>query len=296
MTLTPIARGKVRDIYDAGPGLVALVASDRISAYDVVMPTPIPDKGRVLTGLSLHWFARLADVVPGHLVDAPAPDALITPGNAGRLMVAKRLEMFPVECVARGYLSGSAWREYRETGRVADHVLPAGLQESQKLPQPIFTPATKAASGHDENITRARAAEIVGADAARDLEDLTLELYRRAELDCARAGLVLADTKLEFGRDADGVITLGDEVLTPDSSRLWPVAQWKQGGPVPSFDKQYVRDWLDGVRWNRTPPGPVLPPDVVDGTRRRYVEAYERLTSQSFDTYLRQTGVQEAAK
>lgn len=283
MTLAPIAQGKVRDIYDAGPGLVALVASDRISAYDVVMPTLVPDKGRVLTGLSLHWFARLADVVPGHLVDAPAPDALRTPQNAGRLMVAKRLRMFPVECVARGYLSGSAWREYRETGTVADHALPAGLTESARLPEPIFTPATKSSDGHDENITRARAAEIVGADAARDLEALTLELYRRAERDCARAGLILADTKFEFGRDDDGTITLGDEVLTPDSSRLWPGLHWKPGGPVPSFDKQYVRDWLESSGWNKQPPAPQLPAEVAERTAAKYREALQRLTGTDID-------------
>ena len=293
MTSRLVAQGKVRDIYAVGDDRLALVASDRISAYDVIMPTPIPDKGRVLTAISGFWFAHLADVVPNHLAAGPLPDDLDTPENAGRTTLVRRLEMFPVECVARGYLSGSAWKEYRETGEVAGHRLPEGLLESDRLPQPIFTPATKATSGHDENITREQAAQILGADAARELEDVTLELYRRAEVECARAGIILADTKFEFGRDADGVITLGDEALTPDSSRFWPSSQWKPGGPVPSYDKQYVRDWLDGIRWNRTPPGPALPDDVVDGTRRRYIEAYERISRRSFDDHLRETGAKE---
>lgn len=290
-----VARGKVREIYDVGGGRLALVASDRISAYDVIMPTPIPGKGRVLTAISRFWFDLLADVVPNHSTTDPLPADLDTPDNAGRTMVVRRLEMFPVECVARGYLSGSAWKEYTETGEVAGHRLPPGLTESDKLPEPIFTPATKATSGHDENITRARAADILGGEVARQLEYITLELYCRAERRCAAAGVVLADTKFEFGRDAAGVVTLGDEVLTPDSSRFWPAGQWKPGGPVPSFDKQYVRDWLDGIRWNRTPPGPALPADVVDGTRRRYIEAYERITGSRFDAYLEEHGVKEPA-
>lgn len=295
MTSVLVARGKVRDVYAVGDDRLALVASDRISAYDVIMPTPIPDKGRVLTGISRYWFARLAGVVPNHLVADPVPADLASPDNAGRTTMARRLTMFPVECVARGYLSGSAWKEYDETGAVAGHALPAGLRESDPLPEPIFTPATKATSGHDENITRERAAEIVGAGPARDMEAVTLELYRRAADECARAGIILADTKFELGRDADGVITLGDEALTPDSSRFWPADRWEPGGPVPSYDKQYVRDWLDGIRWNRTPPGPELPDDVVDGTRRRYIEAYERITRRGFDDYLRETGAKEPA-
>lgn len=289
MTLPLIARGKVRELYAVAPDRLAMVASDRISAYDVVMPTPIPDKGRVLTAISLFWFAALADLVPHHLTDDPPPAPLADADHAGRTLIVRRLEMFPIECVARGYLSGSAWREYRDTGAVAGHALPAGLVESQKLPAPIFTPATKAASGHDENITPAQAAEIVGADTAAQLGQMTLALYTRAEQICRDAGVILADTKFEFGRDDNGVITLGDEVLTPDSSRFWPADAYAPGTTPPSFDKQYVRDWLDASGWDHTPPGPDLPADVVDGTRRRYIEAYQRITGRSFDTYLKES-------
>lgn len=299
MTTRLVARGKVRELYDAGPDRLVMVASDRISAYDVVMPTAIPDKGRVLTGLSVHWFGLLADIVPNHMLSvasADMPEGLRTPAGAGRSMLVRRLEMFPVECVARGYLSGSGWREYRETGGVTGHRLDAGLRESDRLPEPIFTPATKAASGHDENISRERAADMLGAETARRLEELTLAVYVRAQAVCERAGLILADTKLEFGRDADGRIVLADEVLTPDSSRFWPRDGWAPGGPAPSFDKQYVRDWLDASGWDHTPPGPALPPEVVDGTRARYVEAYERITGGRFDDYLREAGVTEASE
>ena len=294
----PVRVGKVRALYDAGDGDLVMVASDRISAYDVVMPTPIPDKGRVLTGLSLHWFARLADLVPSHLVSArleDLPDDLRQPGWAGRAVRVRRLDMLPVECVARGYLAGSGWREYCDTGAICDHRPPAGLRESEELPAPIFTPATKAEAGHDENISRARAAEIVGRGTLEALEALTLALYGRARAECARAGLILADTKFEFGRDADGRLVLADEALTPDSSRLWPADRWAPGGPAPSFDKQYVRDWLDSSGWDHRPPGPDLPDEVVAGTRARYVEAYERITDRPWADYLREAGVREDA-
>ncbi len=293
MTPEPIARGKVRELYEAGPDHLVMVASDRISAYDVVMPTPIPDKGRILTALSAHWFGRLGDVVPGHLVSTrleDVPEALRTPGNAGRVMLVRRLAMLPIECVARGYLAGSAWREYRETGMVAGHTLPPGLRESDRLPEPIFTPATKAVTGHDENITRERAAAIVGVGVLMAAEAITLELYRRAHVECARAGIILADTKFELGTDADDMLILGDEVLTPDSSRLWPADRWEPGRAAESFDKQYVRDWLDASGWDHTPPGPELPEDVVRGTRDRYVEAYERITGRRFEDWQRDTG------
>lgn len=293
MTPEPIARGKVRELYEAGPDHLVMVASDRISAYDVVMPTPIPDKGRILTALSAHWFGRLGDVVPGHLVSTrleDMPEALRTPGNAGRAMLVRRLAMLPIECVARGYLAGSAWREYRETGMVAGHTLPPGLRESDRLPEPIFTPATKAVTGHDENITRERAAAIVGVGVLMAAEAITLELYRRAHVECARAGIILADTKFELGTDADDMLILGDEVLTPDSSRLWPADRWEPGRAAESFDKQYVRDWLDASGWDHTPPGPELPEDVVRGTRDRYVEAYERITGRRFEDWQRDTG------
>jgi len=296
-TPAPVLTGKVRDVYDVGDGTLVMVASDRISAYDVVMPTAIPDKGRVLTGLTLHWFGRLGDLVPSHLVGAGAddlPPALRRAEWAGRAMRVRRLEMLPVECVARGYLAGSGWREYRDRGRVVDHALPAGLGESARLPEPIFTPATKAVSGHDENISRDRAAEIVGRDTLDALEALTLALYRRAHDECARAGLILADTKFEFGRDPEGRIVLGDEVLTPDSSRLWPADGWRPGEPAPSFDKQYVRDWLDASGWDHRPPGPRLPDEVVRGTRARYVEAYERITGRAWEDYLREAGVRRS--
>ena len=287
MSLTPIASGKVRDIYDAGGDRLLLVASDRISAYDVVMPTAIPDKGRVLTGLSEHWFARMADLVPNHLISTrmlDLPEALRDPGFPGRAMLVRRLEMFPIECVARGYLAGSGWREYREAGTVCGHALPSGLREGDRLPEPIFTPATKAATGHDENITRAQAAALVGDEAAARLEDLTLRIYARAHDDCAAAGIVLADTKLEFGTDPAGHIVLGDEVITPDSSRFWPRDGWAPGGAQPSYDKQFVRDWLDASGWDHTPPAPRLPEEVVRGTRQRYVQAYERITGHALPT------------
>lgn len=287
----PVARGKVREIYRAGDDRLALVASDRISAYDVILPTPIPDKGRVLTALSCHWFARTVDIVPNHLLSARSedmPEPLRGPEFAGRTMLVRRLEMLPIECVARGYLAGSGWRDYLDTGAVCGHALPAGLRQADRLPAPIFTPATKASAGHDENITREQAADLVGGDVLATAERVTLALYARAAAACAAAGIILADTKFELGRDpATGALVLGDEAVTPDSSRLWPASEWSPGASPPSFDKQYVRDWLDASGWDRTPPAPELPDDVVAGTRGRYVDAYERITGETFADYLR---------
>jgi phosphoribosylaminoimidazole-succinocarboxamide synthase len=287
------ARGKVRDIYEAGDDLM-MVASDRISAFDVVLPTPIPDKGRVLTGLSLFWFERSGDIVPNHLLTAevdafPAEFLGHREELAGRAMLVKRAQVVPIECVARGYLSGSGWKEYRETGRVCGIELPGGLVESDRLPEPIFTPATKAAEGHDENISLERAAELVGEGLAHRLQELTLTLYEFAAALAWERGIIVADTKFEFGF-ADGELILVDEVLTPDSSRFWPADRYHPGGPQPSFDKQYVRDWLDGSGWDHEPPAPELPADVVGHTAVRYREAYERITGEPFDDYLRRCG------
>jgi phosphoribosylaminoimidazole-succinocarboxamide synthase len=287
------ARGKVRDIYEAGDDLL-MVASDRISAFDVVLPTPIPDKGRVLTGLSLFWFERSADIVANHLLTAdverfPAEFRDHREELAGRAMLVKRARVVPIECVARGYLSGSGWKEYRETGRVCGIELPEGLVESDRLPEPIFTPATKAAEGHDENISLEKAAELVGQGLAQKLKELTLTLYDFAAALAMERGIIVADTKFEFGF-ADGKLILVDEVLTPDSSRFWPADRYRPGGPQPSFDKQYVRDWLDESGWDHEPPAPELPPDVVGQTAVRYREAYERITGESFDDYLRRCG------
>ena len=269
--------GKVRDLYEPedGDGVVLVVASDRISAFDFVLETPIPDKGIVLTQLTLWWFEQLT--VPNHVVSLDVPDAV-----RGRAMVCRRLEMFPVECVARGYLTGSGLAEYRETGSVCGVPLPDGLVDGSRLPEPIFTPATKAAVGeHDENVDLDTVARMIGAEDAARLRDLTLEVYSRAERLTRERGVILADTKLEFGRDPDsGQIVLGDEVLTPDSSRFWPADSWEPGGSQPSFDKQFVRDWLTSSGWDRhgDAPPPPLPDDVVERTRDRYLEAYERLT------------------
>lgn len=278
-----VARGKVREVYDAGPDRLLLVASDRISAYDHVLPTPIPDKGRVLTQLSVWWFDRLAPVLAGsgathHLVSATdVPDAV-----AGRAVLVRRLEMLPVECVARGYLSGSGTAEYQRTGSIRDVELPAGLVEGSALPEPVFTPSTKAAQGeHDEAVDFAAVVATVGAERAEQLRELTLALYRRGAEVARDAGIVLADTKFEFGLDASGLV-LGDEVLTPDSSRFWPATLWSPGAAQPSYDKQYVRDWLTSSGWDRVSPPPELPSDVVEATRERYVTAYERLTGTAF--------------
>ena len=275
---THLHSGKVRDLYEAPDGLLLMVASDRISAYDFVLSTPIPDKGRILTQLSLWWFERLADIVPHHVVSTDVP-----PEYAGRALLCRRLAMYPVECVARGYLAGSGLAEYLAAGTVCGLPLPAGLVDGSALPDPVFTPATKAAMGeHDENVTFEQVASTVGADAATELRDTTLAVYRRARDIAAERGIVVADTKLELGRDAEGRLVLGDEVLTPDSSRFWPAEQWQPGRPQPSYDKQFVRDWLTETGWDRTPPGPELPAEVVERTRAKYVEAYERLTGRTF--------------
>lgn len=283
LDLPLLARGKVREVYDAGQGHLLLVASDRISAYDAVLPTPIPDKGRVLTQLSVWWFDRLADVLATfgathHLLSATDVPAEV----AGRAMLVRRLEMAPVECVARGYLSGSGTQAYQRSGAIQDVVLPAGLVEGSRLPEPVFTPSTKADVGeHDEAITFARTVELVGPEQAGQLRDLTLALYRRAAEVASQAGIVLADTKFEFGV-ADGALVLADEVLTPDSSRFWPALTWSPGATQPSYDKQYVRDWLTTSGWDRQSPPPELPADVVAATRERYVTAYEQLTGTPF--------------
>jgi phosphoribosylaminoimidazole-succinocarboxamide synthase len=267
--------GKVRDVYADGDDLV-LVASDRISIYDVVLPTAIPDKGAVLTQLSLWWFDRLGDLVPNHVVSGTD----VPPEFAGRAMRCRRLEMLPVECVARGYLTGGGLKEYEKTGSVSGVALPPGLVDGSRLPEPIFTPSTKAPLGqHDEPIAFADVEALVGADTAARLRDLTLDVYTRGAETASANGILVADTKLEFGRDpATGGIVLGDEVLTPDSSRFWPADRWEPGRPQASFDKQFVRDWSAALDWDRTPPGPAIPAEVVGATRARYVEAYERLT------------------
>jgi len=283
--IAPMARGKVRDIYDLGDRLL-LVATDRLSAFDVVMPTPIPDKGRVLTQLSLFWFDLLKDVIPTHVLSAtdfPAPFDKFRDDLAGRSMVVKKTSPLPIECVARGYLSGSGWKEYKATGKICGIALPRGLQESDKLHEVIFTPATKAAAGHDENISFERAAEIIDKDLAERVRNITLEIYRRAAAYAAPRGILLADTKFEFGL-LDGELIWIDEALTPDSSRFWPVPEYRPGGPQPSFDKQFVRDYLERIQWPKTPPGPTLPPDVVAATRAKYREAYRLLVGRELDS------------
>jgi phosphoribosylaminoimidazole-succinocarboxamide synthase len=286
------ASGKVREIYGLGERLL-LVASDRISAYDVILPTPIPDKGRVLTGLSSFWFERTREIVPNHVLStalADLPAELREPQLAGRSMLVRRLRMLPIECVVRGYLAGSGWRDYQATGTVCGQRLPGGLRQGDRLPRPLFTPATKATSGHDENIDRAAAEALVGREAFAQLERISLAVYESASEHALARGIVIADTKLEVGVDGDGRLVLGDELLTPDSSRFWPSDDHRPGRPQPSFDKQYVRDWLESTGWDKTPPGPELPPDVVAGTRARYAEAYERLTGEPFAAYLERAG------
>jgi phosphoribosylaminoimidazole-succinocarboxamide synthase len=294
MTYAPgfVRSGKVRDLFDLGDGRLLLVASDRISAFDVVLPTPIPDKGRVLTGLSRFWFAATADLVPNHLLATEArdlPPAFQPQASQlrGRVMVCRRLGILPVECVVRGYLAGSGWRDYRATGRVSGIALPAGLREAERLAAPIFTPTTKAAAGHDEPLDFDALAALVGGARAEALRDVALRVYARGTALCEAAGLILADTKLELGVDpATGGLVLADEVLTPDSSRFWEASAYAPGRPQPSYDKQYVRDWLESQPWAKTPPGPELPDDIVAGTRARYVEAFERITGASFARYL----------
>ncbi len=287
------SRGKVRDIYEAGDDLV-LVASDRISAFDVVLPTPIPDKGRVLTALTLFWLERTRGIVPNHLLTAdvrefPGPFTG-EPELAGRSMLVRRARMVPIECVARGYLSGSGWKEYRGSGSVCGIPLPPGLRESDRLPETIFTPATKATTGHDVNISIEEAAGIVGRGLAERLRELTIDVYEHCAAIALERGIIIADTKFEFGFAGDELI-LCDEVLTPDSSRFWPADRYEPGGPQPSFDKQYVRDWLDASGWDHEPPPPDLPADVVEQTSSRYREAYERLAGEPWAAYLERMGV-----
>jgi phosphoribosylaminoimidazole-succinocarboxamide synthase len=287
------ASGKVRDLYDAGPDRLLLVATDRISAFDVILPTAVPDKGRVLTGVSLFWFERTRNVVSNHLVTADPAAGGFDASLAGRAMVVRRAEVVPLECVARGYLSGSGWSQYRQTGAVCGVPLPPGLLESDRLPEPIFTPTTKAAEGHDLPVSRAEAAELVGRGLAERLKELALDLYERAAAVATSRGIILADTKFEFGF-CDGELILVDEVCTPDSSRLWPADTYEPGHAQPSFDKQYVRDWLDASGWDREPPPPELPADVVANTAARYREAYERLAGEPFAAYLRRMGAPPA--
>ncbi|MCC6224545.1 MAG: phosphoribosylaminoimidazolesuccinocarboxamide synthase [Thermoleophilia bacterium] len=274
---THLASGKVRELFELDAERLLLVASDRISVFDVVLPTEIPGKGRVLTGLSAFWFARTRELCPNHLLGL-RPD--------GRSTECRRLEMLPIECVVRGYLAGSGWKDYQRTGATSGHALPPGLLESQQLPEPIFTPATKATSGHDENITKEQAAALVGPDVLAEAERVSVALYRFGAEHAAARGIILADTKFELGRDAGGRLVLADEALTPDSSRFWPADEYEPGRAQASFDKQYVRDYAESLGWDKTYPGPELPAEVVAGTRARYVEAFERITGIPFDAYL----------
>ncbi len=272
-----VGSGKVRELYALDDERLLLVASDRISTFDVVLPTEIPDKGRVLTGLSAFWFARTSSIVPNHLLGLQAD---------GRSSECRRLEMLPLECVVRGYITGSGWKDYQATGATSGHTLPAGLRESDRLPEPIFTPSTKADEGHDENIDLDQAGELVGSDRLQEVERIALELYRFASEHALARGIIIADTKFEFGVDGDGQLVLADEAFTPDSSRFWPAADYEPGRAQPSFDKQFVRDYCESLGWDKTPPGPELPDDVVAGTRARYIEAFEGLTEIPFDRYL----------
>ncbi|MGH3072622.1 MAG: phosphoribosylaminoimidazolesuccinocarboxamide synthase [Gaiellaceae bacterium] len=272
-----IGSGKVRELYALDDERLLLVATDRISTFDVILPTEVPDKGRVLTGLSAFWFARTEHIVPNHLLALR---------DDGRSLECRRLEMLPVEVVVRGYLAGSAWKDYRTTGSVCGHALPPGLVESDQFPRALVTPATKATSGHDENIDAGAAAELVGATRWAEVEAVALALYRYAAEHAEARGIILADTKFELGLDQEGMLVLGDEALTPDSSRFWPADAYAPGGPQPSYDKQYVRDYCESLGWDKTAPGPEVPADVVAGTRARYVEAFELLTGLAFDDYL----------
>jgi len=272
-----VGSGKVRELFELDAERLLLVASDRISTFDVVLPTEIPDKGRVLTGLSGFWFARTREIVPNHLLALRSD---------GRSTECRRLEMLPLECVVRGYITGSGWKDYQATGVVCGHELPEGLTESQKLPEPIFTPSTKALEGHDQNIDREQAVELVGAERYDQVERASLELYRFASEHAAARGILIADTKYEFGIDPEGRLVLADELFTPDSSRFWPADEYEAGKPQPSFDKQFARDYCESLGWDKSYPGPELPEDIVAGTRARYVEAFERLTEISFDDYL----------
>ncbi len=283
-----IAKGKVRELYDLAGDRLLMVASDRISTYDAVHPTPIPDKGKVLTGLSVFWFAQTDHILPNHLISAT--DGV--PEEArGRALVVERLKMLPVECVVRGYITGSGWSDYQATGAVSGIELPAGLCESEQLPEPIFTPSTKAEVGHDEAIDFDRAAELVGDEQLMaKVRDASIALYSFAAARARECGVILADTKFELGLDSTGDLVLGDEVLTPDSSRYWPADGYEVGRSQPSFDKQYVRDWAAASGWDKKPPAPAIPDDVVAGTRARYVEAYERIAGEPFQAWLDRTG------
>jgi phosphoribosylaminoimidazole-succinocarboxamide synthase len=287
--------GKVRELYEVGHDRLLMVASDRVSVFDVVLPDEIPDKGRVLTGLSKFWFGRTEGIVPNHLIttdlSAYPPEAQGAPDLAGRSMLVNRLTMMPIECVVRGYLVGSGWKDYQRTGTVCGHSLPEGMVEAQKLPKPIFTPSTKATDGHDQNIDRDAGIVLVGEERFDRLAQLSIQIYETAAEYALERGIIIADTKFEFGEDEAGRIVLGDEALTPDSSRFWPADEYATGGSPPSYDKQYVRDWLETLDWDKTPPGPEIPEEVVAGTRARYVEAYERLTGGSFDAYMEASGV-----
>jgi phosphoribosylaminoimidazole-succinocarboxamide synthase len=274
---THVGSGKVRELFELGDDRLLLVASDRISTFDVVLPTEIPDKGRVLTGLSGFWFARTRELVPNHLLGLR---------EDGRSTECRRLEMLPLECVVRGYLAGSGWKDYRASGSVCGQRLPEGLRESERLPEPIFTPSTKALEGHDENIDREQAAELVGRERFDEVERVSVELYRFASERAAERGILIADTKFEVGVDSEGRLVLADEAFTPDSSRFWPADEYEPGRPQPSFDKQFVRDYCETLGWDKTYPGPELPAEIVDGTRARYVDAFERLTEIAFDDYL----------
>jgi phosphoribosylaminoimidazole-succinocarboxamide synthase len=283
MTLVHVYSGKVRDVYDAGDGRLLFVASDRISAFDVVMEEAIPDKGRVLTAITDFWLELVADLVPSHLVSVDPTDFAASGLDdvAGRAMLVRQAEMLPIECIVRGYLSGSAWKEYQATQTMHGTPLPAGLREAEQLPEPVFTPSTKATTGHDENISLDEAAEVVGADVVKQAQEVSLSVYRRGAELAAGRGIIIADTKFELGW-IDGELALCDEVLTPDSSRFWDATSWQPGATPPSFDKQPVRDWLEATGWDKRPPPPHLPGDVVEATRARYVEAYERITGRLF--------------
>jgi phosphoribosylaminoimidazole-succinocarboxamide synthase len=291
----PVAQGKVRDIFEAGEGRLLLVATDRISAFDVVLPTPIPDKGRVLTACSLFWYDRVADIVTNHLVTADAasfpPPFDADPELAGRAMLVRKARVVPMECVVRGYLTGSGWSQYRESGAVCGIALPEGLTDSSRLPASIFTPTTKASEGHDLPLTPDEARDLVGIGLYERLREVSIAVYERIAVTAAERGIIVADTKFEFGFDEDSAeLTLIDEVGTPDSSRFWPSDVYEPGRPQPSFDKQFVRDWLDASGWDHDPPAPELPGGVVEATAARYREAYERLSGESFDRYLEQMG------
>ena len=289
--LTHVASGKVREIYDAGDDRLLMVTSDRLSAFDVVLPTAIPDKGRVLTGLSVHWFSLTEHIIPNHLIStrlADLPQSAQAAENAGRTMLVKKLEMLPIECIVRGYLVGSGWKDYCATSKVCGIQLPPGMQEAGRLPEPLFTPSSKAVTGHDENITPQQAIDAIGAERYAEAERAALALYSFASDYARERGIILADTKFEMGLDSDGVLHVADEVLTPDSSRFWPADSYAPGSSPPSFDKQFVRDFLETTDWDKTDPGPALPDTVRDGTAARYRDAYERISGRSFDDYLRE--------